>query len=150
MTDPVAEREWQDAASLTGLQLSPITEKMTPPESPHRAPPEHRVAHEERTPHIVTIAIEDYYNNFKGVIDRAHWSRFETRVEASTLRTLDLLDEFGIRATFFGVGWIASRIPEVFREVARRGHEVASKGYTPARDRGDVPRGVPRRSRQGA
>ena len=130
MNDHVAKREWQDAASLTGLQVSPITEKQPPPESAYRASPEHRVAHAERTPHIVTVAIEDYYNNFKGVIDRANWSRFETRVEASTLRTLDLLDEFGIRATFFGVGWIANRIPEVFREVARRGHEVASKGYT--------------------
>jgi polysaccharide deacetylase family protein (PEP-CTERM system associated) len=130
MTDHVAKRDWQDAVPLKGLQVLPITEKRTPPESPNRAAPEHRVAHTERTPHIVTVAIEDYYNNFKGVIDRAHWSRFETRVEASTLRTLDLLDEFGIRATFFGVGWIANRIPEVFREVTRRGHEVASKGYT--------------------
>ncbi len=130
MTEHVAKRDWQDAVPLAGLQVLPITEKLTPPESPIRAAPEHRVAYEERTPHIVTIAIEDYYNNFKGVIDRANWSRFETRVEASTLRTLDLLDEFGIRATFFGVGWIANRIPEVFREVARRGHEVASKGYT--------------------
>src|SRR5207302_1412810 len=126
MTDLVAKREWQDLPSLTGLQVIPGTGTMTPPESPNRAAPEHRVAFAEHTPHIVTIAIEDYYNNFKGVIDRAHWSRFETRVEASTLRTLDLLDEFGIRATFFGVGWIADRIPELFREVSRRGHEVAS------------------------
>ena len=130
MTDVAAKRERQDTAPLTGLHVLPIAEPITRPESPHRAAPEHRVAHAESAPHIVTIALEDYYNNFKGVIDRAHWSRFETRVEASTLRTLDLLDEFGIRATFFGVGWIASRLPEVFREVARRGHEVASKGYT--------------------
>jgi polysaccharide deacetylase family protein (PEP-CTERM system associated) len=129
MTDVVPKREWQDPA-LTGLHVLPMTDHMTRPESPTRVSLEHRVAHAECTPHLVTIAIEDYYNNFKGVIDRAHWSRFETRVEASTLRTLDLLDEFGIRATFFGVGWIANRIPEVFREVARRGHEVASKGYS--------------------
>jgi len=129
MTDVVAQREWQDTA-LTGLHVLPGPEQMTLPESPHRTAPEHRVAHAERTPHLVTVAIEDYYNNFKGVIDRANWSRFETRVEASTLRTLDLMDEFGIRGTFFGVGWIAHRIPEVFREVARRGHEVASKGYS--------------------
>ena len=129
MTD-VAKREWQDAPSLAGLQVMPTTGRKTPPESRARASGGRRVAYAESAPHIVTIAIEDYYNNFKGVIDRAHWSRFETRVEASTLRTLDLLDEFGIRATFFGVGWIADRIPEVFREVAQRGHEVASKGYT--------------------
>jgi len=130
MTDLVAKLERQDAAPLTGLHVLPVTEQMIRPEPPSRASPEHRVAHAERTPHIVTVAIEDYYNNFKGVIDRANWSRFETRVEASTLRTLDLMDEFGIRGTFFGVGWIAHRIPEVFREVARRGHEVASKGYS--------------------
>jgi polysaccharide deacetylase family protein (PEP-CTERM system associated) len=79
--------------------------------------------------HLVTVALEDYYHNFRRVIKRAHWSRFETRVEQSTLRTLDLLDEFGIRATFFSLGWIASTLPEVIREVARRGHEIASKGY---------------------
>jgi polysaccharide deacetylase family protein (PEP-CTERM system associated) len=130
MKDVVAKRERPEVAPLTGLHTMPVSGQMTRPASPKRTTPVPRVAHAVRTPHIVTVAIEDYYNNFKGVIDRAHWSRFETRVEASTLRTLDLLDEFGIRATFFGVGWIANRIPEVFREVARRGHEVASKGYT--------------------
>src|SRR5689334_7849191 len=107
MTDPVVKPEWPDAPSITGFQVLPATGKTTRPESPNRVAPGLRVAHAESAPHIITVAIEDYYNNFKGVIDRANWSRFETRVEASTLRTLDLLDEFGIRATFFGVGWIA-------------------------------------------
>ncbi|HEY0777871.1 MAG TPA: glycosyltransferase [Gemmatirosa sp.] len=80
-------------------------------------------------PCILTVALEDYYHNFERVIQRAHWPRFETRVEQSTLRALDLLDEFGIRATFFTLGWIANTMPEVLAEVARRGHEIASKGY---------------------
>ena len=79
--------------------------------------------------HLLTIALEDYYHNFGRVIQRSHWNRFERRVERSTLRTLDLLDEFGIRATFFALGWVASTLPEIIREVARRGHEIASKGY---------------------
>ena len=79
--------------------------------------------------HLVTVALEDYYHNFRRLIKRSHWSRFEKRVEQSTLRTLDLLDEFDIRATFFTLGWVANTLPEVIREVARRGHEVASKGY---------------------
>jgi polysaccharide deacetylase family protein (PEP-CTERM system associated) len=78
---------------------------------------------------LLTIALEDYYHNFGRVIERSHWHRFERRVERSTLRALDLLDEFGISATFFTLGWVANTLPEVVREVARRGHEIASKGY---------------------
>jgi polysaccharide deacetylase family protein (PEP-CTERM system associated) len=129
MSDHGSEQAWDyevPGADRRAPELSAKPIRTAATDAPRR---ERQVARADRTPHIITVALEDYYNNFKGVIDRAHWSRFETRVEASTLRTLDLLDEFGIRATFFGVGWIASRIPEVFREVARRGHEVASKGY---------------------
>jgi polysaccharide deacetylase family protein (PEP-CTERM system associated) len=81
--------------------------------------------------HLLTVVLEDYFQvaPFRDVIPRGQWYRFETRVERNTLKALDLLDEFGIRATFFALGWIADQMPEVIREVARRGHEVASKGY---------------------
>jgi len=79
--------------------------------------------------HLLTIVLEDYFNNFGHVIERSHWNRFETRVERGTRRALDLLDAHGIRATFFAVGWIAETMPELIRDVAARGHEVASKGY---------------------
>jgi len=81
-------------------------------------------------PHLLTIVLEDYYHNFDTLIQRSHWHRFERRVEHSTLNTLDLLDEFGIRATFFALGWVAETLPELIAEVASRGHEVASKGYS--------------------
>ena len=81
--------------------------------------------------HILTVVLEDYYHlsPFKGLIDRALWHRFERRLEIGTLRTLALLDEFEVRATFFVLGWVAETAPELVREVANRGHEVASKGY---------------------
>lgn len=81
--------------------------------------------------HILTIALEDYYQvgAFSRLIQRRQWYRFETRAEQATQRTLDLLDEFGVRATFFTLGWIADRMPELVRSVAERGHEIASKGY---------------------
>ena len=82
-----------------------------------------------RRTHLLTVALEDYYHNFERVIARSHWDRFEKRVERSTMRALALLDEFGIRATFFTLGWVASTLPELVREVANRGHEIASKGY---------------------
>jgi polysaccharide deacetylase family protein (PEP-CTERM system associated) len=81
--------------------------------------------------HLVTVALEDYFHvgAFNRLIQHGQWYRFETRVERSTRRTLDLLDEYGIRATFFVLGWIGEHLPEVVREVAARGHEIASKGY---------------------
>jgi polysaccharide deacetylase family protein (PEP-CTERM system associated) len=84
-----------------------------------------------RRNHILTVVLEDYYHlsPFKGLIERTLWHRFEQRLDIGTRRTLAMLDEFGVRATFFVLGWVADTAPELVREVADRGHEVASKGY---------------------
>lgn len=89
-----------------------------------------RVVRSERT-HILTIGLEDYYHGatFNRLIPRGHWHRFETRIERSLHATLDLLDEFDVRATFFALGWVAEAVPELIREVIERGHDIASKGY---------------------
>lgn len=81
--------------------------------------------------HILTVALEDYFQvtPLEAVVSQERWYRFEMRLEASTRRTLDLLDECGARATFFVLGWVADAAPELVRLVADRGHEVASKGY---------------------
>lgn len=81
--------------------------------------------------HILTVAVEDYYQvgSFNRAVQRGQWHRFESRVVRNTKRTLDLLDEHGVHATFFVLGWIADEFPELVREIADRGHEVASKGY---------------------
>ena len=81
--------------------------------------------------HLLTIAVEDYFQvvAFRKLVDPSQWYRFERRVERNTRRALDLLDEFGVKATFFTLGWVADEMPEVVREIAARGHEVASKGY---------------------
>lgn len=81
--------------------------------------------------HLLTIAVEDYFQvvAFRKLIDASSWYRFERRVERNTRKALDLLDEFGVKATFFTLGWVADEMPEIVREIAARGHEVASKGY---------------------
>jgi len=75
--------------------------------------------------------MEDYFQvgAFNQLVQRGEWYRFESRVEEGTRRTLALLDEHKVRATFFVLGWVAEQVPELVREVADRGHEVASKGY---------------------
>jgi polysaccharide deacetylase family protein (PEP-CTERM system associated) len=100
--------------------------------------------------HLLTVGLEDYYQvgAFNRLIQRGQWYRFETRIAHSTARTLELLDELGVRATFFVLGWVADQLPEVVRTVSEHGHEIASKGYyhrsirqmTPAEFREDLAR----------
>ncbi len=79
----------------------------------------------------LTIDVEDYYHvtGFESVIQRADWDGYESRVGRNTLRLLDLLDTHHTKATFFVLGWVAERHPQLVRTIHTRGHEVASHGY---------------------
>lgn len=79
-----------------------------------------------------TIDVEDYFQveAFAGVIDRGSWDKFSTRVVANTSRLLDMLAAREIRATFFVLGWVARKHPEIVRAIAAAGHEVASHGMS--------------------
>ncbi|MGI8554952.1 MAG: DUF3473 domain-containing protein, partial [Pyrinomonadaceae bacterium] len=81
--------------------------------------------------HLLTILVEDYFpvGAFENLIQQRNWSNFEPRYEQNTLKTLDLLDESGTKATFFVLGWIAEQNPRLVREIVARGHEVASRGF---------------------
>ena len=80
---------------------------------------------------VLTVGLEDFFqvDAFDRLIEPRQWPRFERRLERSTSRTLELLDEAGARATFFVLGWIADIAPELVRSIAERGHEIASRGY---------------------
>ncbi len=82
-------------------------------------------------PSLLTILVEDYFHvgAFENLIQQRNWQNFEPRYEANTLKTLDLLDRYNTKATFFVLGWIAETSPDLIREIAARGHEVASRGY---------------------
>lgn len=78
-----------------------------------------------------TVDLEDYFqvSAFDHAISRDDWEMIDRRAVANTHRVLDLLDEQNVRATFFVLGWLAEREPELVREVRRRGHEIASHGH---------------------
>lgn len=80
----------------------------------------------------MTVDVEDYFHvaALAKSIDRSQWNHMEYRVEQNTRRLLDLFDERGIKATFFVLGWVARRSPELVREIHLRGHEVASHGMS--------------------
>lgn len=79
----------------------------------------------------LTIDVEDYFqvSAFAPHIDRADWDQCECRVAGNVDRILGMLDERGVRATFFTLGWIAERYPEIVRAIVAGGHELASHGY---------------------
>ncbi len=79
----------------------------------------------------LTIDVEDYFqvSAFAPYIRRGDWDSRECRVERNVYRILELLDEGHAKATFFTLGWIAERYPQLVREIVARGHELASHGY---------------------
>jgi len=81
--------------------------------------------------HALSIDVEDWFQvlNMAHVVDRASWESHELRCGDSTRRFLDLLDSHGAKATFFFLGWIAERLPDLVQDVASAGHEVGSHGY---------------------
>jgi polysaccharide deacetylase family protein (PEP-CTERM system associated) len=81
---------------------------------------------------LLTVEVEEYFHDegFADTDDRRNWDRRASHVRAQTLRLLDLLDSRRRRATFFVLGWVAERDAPLVREIASRGHEVASHGMS--------------------
>ncbi len=81
--------------------------------------------------HLLTVLVEDYFHvgAFGDLIQQKNWRNFEPRYEQNTLKTLDLLDQYKTKATFFILGWIAEQNPKLIKEIAGRGHEIASRGF---------------------
>ena len=81
--------------------------------------------------HMLSVDVEEYFQveAFRGVVDRKDWDSFPVRVNDNVHRILDLFDSYGVKATFFFLGWVAARFPELVRETARRGHELACHSF---------------------
>jgi len=79
-----------------------------------------------------TVDVEDYFQveSLSSVVNRTEWDSHTCRVEKNTHAILALLDESEQKGTFFVLGWIAQRYPELVKEIASLGHEVASHGMS--------------------
>lgn len=77
---------------------------------------------------ILSIDLEDWYHGIFSLNYR--WDGLEERVAQSTTRVLDILDEKGVKATFFVLAVVAERNPDLVRLVASRGHEIGTHGYS--------------------
>jgi polysaccharide deacetylase family protein (PEP-CTERM system associated) len=79
----------------------------------------------------LTVDVEEWFHVCEdaGPLAFEHWAQLPSRVVDTTKDTLRLLDACGVRGTFFVLGWVAERYPDLVREIAQAGHEVASHGY---------------------
>ena len=103
-----------------------------------------------RIVNAMTVDVEDYFqvSAFDDVVPRERWSEFPSRVTVNTTKLLDIFAQHSVLATFFVLGWVAERFPELVRQISAAGHELASHGYghrlvysqTPAEFREDVRR----------
>lgn len=96
----------------------------------------------------MTVDVEDYFqvSAFEGVVRREQWEQIPCRVEANVDRILALFAEHNVKATFFTLGWIAERYPQLIHNIVAQGHELASHGWehtrvihqTPEQFRNDI------------
>ena len=79
----------------------------------------------------MTVDVEDYFqvSAFDSFVSRSTWGNYESRVEANTDRILDLFEQHHVRGTFFTLGWVAERFPDLIRRIVDGGHEIASHGW---------------------
>lgn len=98
----------------------------------------------------MTVDVEDYFqvSAFESHVDKKKWNNIPRRVEQNVDRILQLFDSHNVKATFFTLGWVAERHPEMVKRIVQQGHELASHGWehirvteqTPAAFREDITR----------
>lgn len=84
------------------------------------------------TLNALSVDVEDWFcsTNLRYMIDKTEWHRYELRVVANTQRLLRLFAQHNARATFFVLGWVAERVPELVQEIEAHGHEIGTHGYS--------------------
>lgn len=97
--------------------------------------PEHQHLASDAPVNAMSVDVEDWFqvSAFERTIARSSWDSLDCRVERNVERILALFAEADVKATFFTLGWIAERYPQVVRSIVTAGHELASHGYSHVR-----------------
>ncbi len=81
--------------------------------------------------HCLSFDVEEHFqvSAFWSEARRQQWDKYDSRVENNTKRLVELLAQHGTKATFFVLGWVAERHPDLVKLLVEQGHEIASHGY---------------------
>jgi polysaccharide deacetylase family protein (PEP-CTERM system associated) len=124
LSGPVAKKGWQAEDAVAHVPARQRAEGETRRESGSAAPV-----------NGMSIDVEEFFQvwAFANSINTEDWDSFPSRVEQSVDTALRLFDDAGVCATFFVLGWIAERHPNMIRRIESGGHEIASHGYAHAK-----------------
>ena len=75
---------------------------------------------------IMSVDLEDYYTRSPF----SDWDNYESRIEKPTMKILNLFEKYRVVATFFTLGYIAKRHPQLIEKIVSFGHEISSHGYS--------------------
>jgi polysaccharide deacetylase family protein (PEP-CTERM system associated) len=80
----------------------------------------------------ITVDVEDWFqvSVFRNVIDYRDWGHQESRIIPNICRILRLFEEYRVKGTFFILGWIAQRYPEIVLTIKKYGHDIGSHSYS--------------------
>ncbi len=102
---------------------------------------------------VLTVDVEEHFHvaAFYSSVSPESWGEQPSRVDRNVNLVLEILDSHGVKATFFVLGWLAERRPDLVRRIASAGHEIGCHTFahqmvysqTPEQFRADL-----RRARQ--
>ena len=100
---------------------------------------------------FLTFDLEEWFHilDLPRSVSTMDWNDLPSRIEPGLKRFLDIMSRYNISCTFFILGWVAEKNPELVRKIDSLGHEIASHGYGhdliydlgPERFRQDIRRG---------
>jgi len=107
---------------------------------------------DDRVINALSFDIEDWFHmvEIEAVADPARWDSLSSIVVEYTRWIVETIDKAGVRATFFMLGWVADKHPELAKMIAASGHEIATHSYwhrkvyelTPSEFRDDMRRSI--------
>ena len=77
---------------------------------------------------ILTFDIEEWFHilDNDSTKNENDWINYESRIHSNMDKIYEILDATNSKASFFVLGWIAEKYPELIREICDRGHEIGS------------------------
>lgn len=80
---------------------------------------------------LLSIDVEEWFHilNYPQCNPEVNWHLYPTRLEDEISRITDTLQSRNIKATFFCLGWVASKYPKLIQKLEKEGHQIGSHGY---------------------
>ncbi|MBD78450.1 MAG: polysaccharide deacetylase [Crocinitomicaceae bacterium] len=77
---------------------------------------------------ILTFDIEEWFHilDNDSTKTESEWATYEYRIESNMDRILGLLSRENQKATFFVLGWVARKFPDILKQIDSEGYEIAT------------------------